>query len=39
MLIDAAGKIMDVNAPRPSSDEIKEIFEGIQSGTILLSQK
>lgn len=39
MLIDEAGKIMDVNAPRPSSKEINEIFEKIQNGKEFLSLK
>ncbi len=39
MLIDANGKIINVNAPRPSSDEINAIFEEIQNKRPLLSQK
>ena len=39
MLIDAEGKIINVNAPRPSSKEINKILADIQSGNTLLSVK
>ncbi|MFT4759831.1 MAG: thiol-disulfide isomerase/thioredoxin [Paraglaciecola sp.] len=38
MLIDTEGKLINVNAPRPSSDEINTIFEEIQNRKPLLSQ-
>lgn len=39
MLIDVEGKIIDANAPRPSSEEIKEIFAEIDGSNTLTSMK
>ena len=33
MLIDKNGNIINVNAPRPSSDELKEVLEGLAEKT------